>query len=60
MTKKQAIREFREYHLPYIRKTEYNGVDSIKRREAFNNFTDSLCKEGRITQKQYNNWSNPF
>lgn len=34
--------------------------DNIAKREYFNNYTDSLCKDGLITEHQYNNWSNPF
>jgi len=53
MNKKEALTMFRELHI--ISKT-----DSISNRENFNNFTDSLCKEGEITLKQYENWSNPY
>jgi len=28
--------------------------------EAWNDFTDALCKQGTITEKQYDTWSNPF
>ena len=27
--------------------------------EAWNNYTDMLCKEGQITSKQYNEWTHP-
>ncbi len=53
LTKKQALALFRESHT--ISKT-----DSIMNRENFHNFTDYLCKEGQITDNQYNNWSNPY
>jgi len=35
-------------------------VDAIARREEWNNWTDMLCKDGTITDDQYNNWDNPF
>lgn len=63
MSKAQALAEFREFHLPEIRKIEQangNGVDEIMRREEWNNYTDMLCKDRRITSRQYETWSNPF
>ena len=63
MTKAQAIAEFREFILPSIRKSESqygNGTDETMRREEWNNYTDSLCKDGRITSHQYNTWTGPF
>ena len=53
MTKQQALSEFRAI----------GGVikgDVIYTRENWNNFTDSLCKRGKISDRQYNTWSNPF
>jgi hypothetical protein len=63
MTKVQALAEFREFYLREIRKIEQangNGVDEIMRREEWNNYTDALCKDRRITSRQYETWSNPF
>ena len=58
-TKALALHQFR-----YNWKAETKGTqwadDIVAKREAWNNFTDALCKEGYITTKQYNNWSNPF
>jgi len=54
MTKAQAIAEFRS-----IVGNAYRG-DSIAKREAWLCWADSLCNEKRITQKQRDNWSNPF
>lgn len=54
MTKQQAL---------YIFRNDYQGVvkgDVICTRENWNNFTDKLCKDGEITERQYNNWTNPF
>jgi len=55
MTKKEALAEFREDVLPSVPKG-----DKVWLCEAWNNFTDFLCKDGRITQKQYDTWVNPF
>lgn len=62
MNKKQALAEFKYYVLPAIKASfEQNGrIDRVARAEAWNNFTDALCKDGRITMKQYENWANPF
>ena len=53
LTKKEVLRMFRESFT-------ISRTDSIMNRENFNNYTDSLCKDGLITLKQYENWSNPF
>lgn len=55
MTKAQALDCFRKTILPSIPRH-----DKVMRREAWNNFTDSLCKAGEITLKQYESWENPF
>lgn len=55
MTKAEALKEFREYYIPHIPRG-----DVIWQREEWNNYTDMLCKERRITQHQYNTWDNPF
>lgn len=55
MTKAEALKLFREiisYNIP--------RGDVIMRREAWNDFTDSLCKDRQITSKQYDTWTNPF
>ena len=55
ITKQQALKEFREYVKPSIPRG-----DTVWLREAWNNYTDMLCKDKRITVKQYESWSNPF
>ena len=62
MTKEEALQYFREYILPVIKETyEQNGKpDIVARREAWNNFTDALCKDGEITPRQYETWTGPF
>ena len=49
-------------------KAEFLGIfediipehDDTMHREAWNNWTDALCKDGRITTEQYEEWDNPF
>ena len=62
VTKKSVLADFRENILPMVRKQfEPDGrVDAIARREAWNNYTDALCKDRVITAHQYDTWSNPF
>ena len=61
----EAVREFEAYILPSVRHAEKRNndgkswVDGPMRREAWNNFTDALCKEGKISDWQYENWSQP-
>jgi GTP cyclohydrolase I len=61
MTKAEAEEEFREEVLPYVRETyEKDGLKDIPARaEAWNNFTDALCKSGRISIQQYETWGHP-
>lgn len=58
---KDAAVQFEEYILPYVRETyEADGIpDWPARREAWNNWTDGLCKDGEISNWQYENWSQP-
>lgn len=54
LTKQQAL---------YIFRNEHQGVvrgDVTYTRENWNNFTDYLCKNGKISNHQYNTWTNPF
>lgn len=54
MTKIQAEEIFKADYLPNISKN-----DKPAKRQAWNNFTDYLCKDGQITSKQYETWVNP-
>jgi len=58
MTKRQAEKYFNENIKPCIWRT-YTKKDKAAMREAWNDWTDSLCKDGKITQKQYYNWTYP-
>lgn len=59
MTKTEAIAEFKSEVLPYVL-AKYGPNDKPAKREAWNDWTDALCKEGRITAKQYDTWAGPF
>jgi hypothetical protein len=54
MTKIQAVSDFKENYLPFIPKN-----DKPAKRQAWNDFTDMLCKDGEITYNQYQNWTQP-
>lgn len=56
MNKAQAVKEFKwQFHQLYIDKVDYWTAF-----EAWDNYTDTLCKNGTITQHQRNTWSTPF
>ena len=59
ITKQEAISNFREAWKEETKGSRFY-YDTIAKREAFNNYTDRLCKEGKITLKEYENWGNPF
>lgn len=55
MTKKQVLDCFRRNVWPH---QQYKDI--VAKREAWNNYTDYLCKDGAITLRQYESWTNPF
>lgn len=57
MTKKEAFNLFKECYVYVLNK---HKNDQPMKTQLWNYFTDSLCKEGRISEKQYSNWTNPF
>ena len=59
ITWEQACAQFAEYLLPVVvAGYEQDGKpDWPARREAWNDWTDQLCKDGEISDWQYNNWS---
>jgi len=61
MTRDEAITCFEEQILPFIREEyEKDGIPDIPARcETWNNWTDGLCKDGEISDWQYENWSHP-
>ena len=62
LTKKNALATFKEELASMIESGAwtYSKTDVTAKREAWNNFTDSLCKDGLITDRQYDTWGNPF
>ena len=38
----------------------YGKSDKIALSEAWNNFVDSLLKDGVVTRRQFDHWVNPF
>lgn len=62
MKKEHALNAFKETILPWIKEMyEQDGkVDHVARRTAWNDYTDMLCKDGLITENQYDTWTNPF
>ena len=57
LSKKQALIIFRDLYKDFLKK---NRFDYVAKREAWNNWTDGLCKDGTITSWQYENWDQPF
>ena len=60
ITKKEVVAQFRELWADTVANDPSWRGDTIAKRTAFNDYTDSLCKDGIITTYQYENWSNPF
>ncbi len=54
MNKKQAEQIFKAEIMPYLPKNDKPAL-----RMAWNDYTDSLCRDGQITSKQYQNWTQP-
>ena len=61
ISRDEAIERFEGTILPMvIHDCEQDGIiDKPARREAWNNFTDYLCKGEEISDWQYENWSQP-
>ena len=59
MTEEKVVKLFEETEEGEVLRT-YGDNDRIAMREAFNNFTDMLCKNGWITEDMYNDMDNPY
>ena len=57
LTKKQALIIFKDLYKDFLKK---NRFDYVAKREAWNNWTDGLCKDRQNTSWQYDNWTQPF
>ena len=60
LTKKQALAIFKGELMDNERFYNFIVNDKVALRESWNNYTDSLCKDGLITERQYNTWTQPF
>lgn len=56
MTKREATAEFAELWADAVEQNPRLAGDKPAKREAWNNYTDALCKDGRITTRQYETW----
>ena len=59
-TKKEVVAQFRELWADLLASEPSWRGDSIAKRCAFNDYVDSLNKDGIVTDHQGYNWSNPF
>lgn len=59
MTKTEATKIFRNQILPQVI-AQYGKNDKPAMSEAWNDWTDMLCKDRQITPRQYDRWTNPF
>jgi hypothetical protein len=59
MTKADAVRGFKRDVLPIVRQ-RYGRRDRAAMREAWNEWVDYLCREGRITERQAATWDSPM
>jgi len=59
MTKREAVALFRAEVLPEVVK-RYSKDDKPAICEAWNDWTDGLCKDKQITARQYDTWTHPF
>lgn len=57
MNRDQAVKEFREVYTPRV--SPSGRIDVIAHDEAWGVYIDALCKEGRISQAQYEQWEAP-
>lgn len=60
MTKQEAFAEFNESNPAEVFRDARGHIDRPMRAEAWNNFTDMLCKSRRITMRQYETWTHPW
>lgn len=56
MTKEQAVRQFRELYADFY----VHRVDYWFAQLAWSEYTDTLCRNGEITLKQFESWPTPF
>ena len=59
MTKVEAVKVFRTLFSNLLA-TKGKNRDQPAIDQAWNDWTDSLCKDNSITAKQYESWTHPF
>lgn len=59
MNKQLALKFFRDKIRPKVIE-QYGKDDRMAIQLAWSEYTDHLCKNGLISQNQYDRWSNPF
>jgi hypothetical protein len=59
MTKVEAVKEFRTLFSNLLA-VKGKDREQVAIDQAWNDYTDSLCKNNNITAKQYENWVHPF
>ena len=60
ITKAQALSQFRYNWKVFVKQQPKWKDDVIAKRESWNEFVDSLNKEGYVSDSQAFRWSNPF
>lgn len=60
MTNREANAEFRRLYPALFLKKNGKLMDKPRVFQMWNDWTDSLCKSGQITQKQYDTWTGPL
>jgi hypothetical protein len=59
ITKDEAVKEFRLHYIPAVIK-RYGLGDKPAIRQAWNDYTDYLHRQGYISDNAVNNWVSPF
>lgn len=59
-TKAEALRQFGELWREALENNPKLQGDTVAKCEAWNDYTDALHKEGRISASAYSTWANPF
>ncbi len=59
LTKAEALQIFKD-QLTENKARHAGKVDRVALCESWHNYVDSLCKDGLLTEKQADTWTNPF
>ena len=60
LTKAETLHLFAEHGQAVLSRIPTYKGDSIAKREEWNDYTDGLCRDQLISQRQRDNWTNPF